>query len=78
MVVENGVLIVSPGQILAAVQKSMMVIVLLVSNKSFQTMNEARSFIPTLKKSEFAIKLMNILKGSFMINPFTQVNATAQ
>jgi hypothetical protein len=56
----------------------MMVIVPLVSNNSFQTMNEARSFIPTPKKSEFAIKLMNILKDSFTTNLFTQVNAIAQ
>jgi len=49
-----------------------------VSNKYFPTMNEAKSFTHTRKKSGFAMQLMMHLKDSFMTNPYTQDTASVR
>ena len=48
-----------------------------VSNKCFQTMNEAKLFTLIQKKSRFAMQLMPDLKDSFMTNHCTQEIAIA-
>ncbi len=55
----------------------MMDIVQPVSSNCFPTMNEAKSFTHTRKKSECVMQLMQYLKDLFMINHCTQDTAIA-
>jgi len=77
-VVANDVQTASLGQIRDVVQLHMMDIVQPVSSKYFPTMNEAKSFTHTRRKSGFAMQSMMCLKDSFMINHYTQDTATVR
>jgi hypothetical protein len=77
-VVANDVQTASLGQIRDVVQLHMMDIVQPVSSKYFPTMNEAKSFTHTRRKSGFAMQSMMCLKDLFMINHYTQDTATVR
>jgi hypothetical protein len=77
MVVAIDVQTASLGQIRDVVQLHMMDIVQPVSSNCFPTMNEAKSFTHTRRKSGFAMQSMMHLKDSFMTNHYTQDNVIA-
>ena len=76
MAEENDVPIVSHGLTLEVVDGNMMVIVLPVSSTSFQRTHEARSCMLIPKRYVFVMRSMNSLKGSSMIDHYTQGIAT--
>jgi hypothetical protein len=67
----------SLGQIRGVDQPHMMDIVQRVSNKCFPTMNEAKSFTHTRRKSGFAMQSMMHLKDSYMTRHCTQDSVIA-
>jgi hypothetical protein len=77
MVVAIDVQTASLGQIHDVVQLHMMDIVQPVSNKYFPTMNEAKTFTHTRRKSGFAMQSMMCLKDLYMTNHCTQDSVIA-
>jgi hypothetical protein len=77
MVEAYDVPIVSRGLILGQDPNTMTATVPPVSNISFQTTNEARSFMPIQKRSAFVTRSMNSLRDLSTTNPSIQVIATA-
>jgi len=77
MVEAHDALIVFPGLTHDQVIKDMTATARHVSNVSFQTTHEVRSFTPTPKRFAFVMRSMNSLKGLSMTNPSIQAIATA-
>jgi hypothetical protein len=77
MVEAYDVPIVSRGLILGQDPNTMTATVQPVSNTSFQTTHEVKSFMPIQKRSAFVTRSMNSLKGLSMTNPSIQGIVTA-